>query len=126
MSPTCSSGRNGIALSVYRYNIGGGGVEVTHPVRAPETFFVSPGTYDWGKDPGGRLFLRLAAERGVPILIGFVNSAPSVWTTNAASCGGALTPGSEAAFAGYLADVVSHFRDVEGISLSHVSPMNEP
>jgi len=70
-------GQSGIGLSVYRYNIGGGGLEVTNPVRAPETFFVSPGVYDWSKDPGGRLFLRLAGERGVPILIGFINSAPS-------------------------------------------------
>lgn len=85
-------GPSGIALSVYRYNIGGGGVGVTHPVRAPETFLVSPGTYDWSKDAGGRLFLHLAAERGVPMLIGFVNSAPAVWTTNAGSCGGALAP----------------------------------
>jgi O-glycosyl hydrolase len=119
-------GQSGIELSVYRYNIGGGGVAVTNPVRAPETFLVSPGTYDWGRDPGGRLFLRLAAERGVPILIGFVNSAPAAWTTNGESCGGSLKPGAEGAFAGYLVDVVTHFHDTDGITLSYLSPMNEP
>jgi len=36
-------GSDGIALSVYRYNIGGGGVGVTDPVRGPETLLVSPG-----------------------------------------------------------------------------------
>jgi O-glycosyl hydrolase len=116
----------GIELSVYRYNIGGGGVGVTNPVRAPETFLVSPGQYDWDRDPGGRVFLHMAAERSVPILIGFVNSAPPIWTTNSASCGGTLVPGSEAAFAQYLVDVSTHFRDVEHIDLSYLSPMNEP
>jgi O-glycosyl hydrolase len=119
-------GPDGIALSVYRYNIGGGGIGVTNPVRAAESFLVSPGVYDWNRDAGGRVFLHMAAERGVPILIGFVNSAPSIWTTNAASCGGTLAPGSEDLFARYLVDVVTHFRDAEGIKLSYLSPMNEP
>jgi O-glycosyl hydrolase len=119
-------GPQGIGLSVYRYNIGAGGTGVTNPVRGPESFFVSPDVYDWSRDAGGRLFLRMAAERGVPILIGFVNSAPPAWTTNADACGGALVPGAEGAFAHYLADVVTHLRDAEGIRLSYVSPMNEP
>jgi O-glycosyl hydrolase len=117
---------SGIGLSVYRYNLGSGGVGVTNPVRAPETFLVAPGVYDWSRDLGGRLFLRLAAERGVPILIGFVNSAPAAWTTNGASCGGELRPELEAAYAAYLADVVVHFHDVDGITLSFLSPVNEP
>jgi O-glycosyl hydrolase len=119
-------GPDGIGLSVYRYNIGGGGTGVNNPVRAPETFLVSPGVYEWGRDPGGRLFLQMAAERGVPVLIGFVNSAPAVWTTTEGSCGGALAPGSEGAFASYLVDVVTHLRDVQGVTLSYLSPMNEP
>jgi O-glycosyl hydrolase len=72
------------------------------------------------------VFLHMAAERGVPILIGFANSAPSVWTTTGGSCGGSLAPGAEGPFAQYLVDVVSHFRDAEGIPLSYLSPMNEP
>jgi O-glycosyl hydrolase len=116
----------GIGLSVYRYNIGGGGTGVTSPSRAPESFLVSPGVYDWSRDAGGRLFLRMAAERGVPVLIGFVNSAPPAWTTNASSCGGVLTSGAEGPFAHYLVDVVTHLRDAEGITLSYLSPMNEP
>jgi O-glycosyl hydrolase len=119
-------GQQGIALSVYRYNIGGGGQDVTIPARGPETMLVAPGVYDWSRDPGGRLFLRLAAERGVPILIGFANSAPTVWTTSEKPFGGYLRPGAEADYARYLVDVVAHFRDAEGITLSYVSPMNEP
>jgi O-glycosyl hydrolase len=119
-------GMDGIGLSVYRYNIGGGGVAVKNPVRAPESFLVAPEVYDWNRDPGGRLFLQMAAERGVPILIGFVNSAPAIWTSNDASCGGALREGAEAALAKFLVDVVVHFRLVDGITLSYLSPMNEP
>ncbi|MDQ6742076.1 MAG: beta-glycosidase, partial [Candidatus Dormibacteraeota bacterium] len=118
--------QNGIQLSAYRYNIGGGGVGVTNPPRAAQTFLVSPGTYDWSRDPGGRLFLKLAQLRGVPILLGFVNSAPSIWTTNGLNSGGNLKLGSESAYARYLADVVRHFHDVNGVTLSYVSPMNEP
>ena len=49
--------------------------------RGPETMLVSPGVYDWSRDPGGRLFLRSAAKRDVPILIGFANSAPPIWSS---------------------------------------------
>ena len=119
-------GSRGIALSVYRYNIGGGGLDVTIPARGPETMLVAPGVYDWSRDPGGRLFLRLAAERGVPILIGFANSAPPVWTTSERPFGGYLREGAEADYARYLVDVVTRFHDADGITLSYVSPMNEP
>jgi O-glycosyl hydrolase len=117
---------DGIQLSVYRYNIGGGGAGVSDPARAPETFLVSPGVYDWTRDVGGRTFLELAHQHGVPVLIGFANSAPTAWTTNQLNEGGYLAAGAEAAYAGYLADVVNHFRREHGISLSYVSPMNEP
>ncbi len=119
-------GPRGIALSGYRYNIGGGGVGVTNPTRAPQTFLVRPGVYDWSRDPGGTTFLRLAARAHVPVLTGFVNSAPTAWTTNARSCGGDLAPSGASAFGGYLADVTRHLRDREHITLSYISPMNEP
>jgi O-glycosyl hydrolase len=116
---------SGINLSAYRYCIGGGGVGVTVPARATQTFLVSPGVYDWTQDPGGRLFLGLAASNGVPVLLGDADSAPIYWTTNGYNCGGNLTPGDEPAYAGYLADVAAHFQSV-GTPLSYVSPMNEP
>src|SRR5882757_6174562 len=55
-------GSQGLALSAYRYNVGGGGVGVTNPPRAPQTPLVSPGVYDWAKDPGGTTFVKEAAE----------------------------------------------------------------
>src|SRR5438128_8231665 len=63
----------GIALSGYRYNIGGGGVGVTTPARAPKQ---EP------DDTGGLTFARAATDARVPSLTGFVNTAPPQFTTN--------------------------------------------
>jgi len=107
----------GIALSGYRYNIGGGGTGVTTPDRAPRAF---------PDDAAGLTFLRLANEAHVPILTGFVNSAPPRLTTNGKTCGGSLEPGMEDAFAKYLVGVVRALHDRYHITLQYVSPMNEP
>jgi O-glycosyl hydrolase len=108
---------HGIALSGYRYNIGGGGVGVKTPARAPEQ---EPA------DTGGLTFVRAANDAHVPFLTGFVNSAPPQFTTNGKSCGGSLEPGREAAYAEYLARIVKRLKDDEHITLQYVSPMNEP
>lgn len=118
-------GPSGIQLSAYRFNIGGGGTGVAAGDRAPQTFLVSPGRYDWNRDPGGTTFLRYAAQYGVSDIVGFVNSAPAVWTSNGKACGGDLQSGSTQAYAGYLADIVTHFR-AEGVKINYISPMNEP
>jgi O-glycosyl hydrolase len=116
---------SGIDLSQYRYNIGGGGVGVTAGPRAPESFLTSSGSYDWSNDPGGQYFLKAAASDGVPDIIGFVNSAPEQYTTNNENCGGEINTADDAAYGTYLATVVSHFSS-EGVTISQVSPMNEP
>jgi O-glycosyl hydrolase len=108
---------DGIALSGYRYNIGGGGAGVTTVDRAPKEFKA---------DSAGLLFLRAAAADGVPILTGFVNSAPPRFTTNGKACGGNLKPGMETAYAQYLAGVVRTLHDRDHVTLKYVSPMNEP
>ncbi|MEU6770557.1 glycoside hydrolase [Streptomyces sp. NPDC046759] len=115
----------GLDLSAYRYNIGGGGSAVTTPARAAEDFLRPDGSYDWSRDKGGRTFLKYAAQYGVKDLIGFVNSAPARWTTNGKSCGGRLKAENEADFARYIADVTDHFAH-QGVNLDHISPFNEP
>jgi O-glycosyl hydrolase len=117
---------SGIGLSIYRYNIGGGGVGVHPGPRAPASFLTAPGAYDWNADAGGIAFLRAAHRFGVAHLIGFANSAPRFFTTNGKNCGGALRPASVAAYATYLATVARHLRTAYGITLGEVSPMNEP
>jgi O-glycosyl hydrolase len=116
----------GLGLSIYRYNIGGGGAGVQAGARAPKSFLTAPGRYDWSDDPGGTAFLRLAARYGVRRLVGFANSAPRFFTTNGEDCGGSLQPGGIGAYAAYLARVAAHLRSAYGIRLAAVSPMNEP
>jgi len=117
--------QSGLGISSYRWNVGGGGVGVTNSVRAPTTFYISPGEYDWNADPQGLYFLNAAAAAGVPHLTAFANSAPAQLTTNGANCGGQLISGQEGTFGQYLSDVVQHFRE-EGIPINWVSPINEP
>src|SRR5437868_3601406 len=50
--------RLGIALSGYRYNVGGGGIGVHTPARAPK---------EENADSAGRTFLRAAHQKGVPV-----------------------------------------------------------
>jgi O-glycosyl hydrolase len=116
---------SGIDLSQYRYNIGGGGAGVSVAARAPESFLTSSGTYDWSADPGGQYFLKAAAADGVPDLIGFVNSAPSRYTTNGENCGGEINTADDAAYGTYIATIVSHFTS-KGVDVDQISPMNEP
>jgi O-glycosyl hydrolase len=108
---------SGIALSGYRYNIGGGGAGVKDPSRAPEQY---------PNDSAGLRFLQMAYDAHVPLLTGFVNSAPPQFTTNGKACGGELKAGMERAYAEYLAGVVRSIGNREHISLQYVSPMNEP
>ncbi|MFB6934669.1 glycoside hydrolase [Streptomyces chartreusis] len=116
---------DGLDLSAYRYNIGGGGTGVTYAPRAPEDFRGADGTYDWSKDKAGRTFLYAAAKYGVEDLIGFVNSAPAEWKTNGLSCGGHLKAENEQDFAKYVADVTDHFAK-QGVRFDYISPFNEP
>lgn len=124
-------GPQGLELSVYRYNIGAGGVGVKTYDRAPQTFLVSPGVYDWSEDQAGLTFLQAASAAHVPILIGFANSAPPVWkspngTAGPQSCGGQLLAQDIPAYAAYLTDIAAHFHDDLGVTLTDISPMNEP
>lgn len=86
--------QNGLGLSSYRYNIGAGGVNVSNPTRAPETFYVSPGVYNFTKDPQGVYFLNAASQNRVPSLTAFANSAPAQLTSGKASCNSGFVTGS--------------------------------
>lgn len=126
----------GLALSQYRYNIGGGGAGADRPTggeselgfqdRAPQTFYVAPGIYNWSHDAGGTTFLRYAAADHVPQIVANVNSAPPQFTTNGQSCGGELNPSDVQAYADYLTTVVTHIHDAWHITMPYISPMNEP
>ncbi|KAF8711829.1 O-Glycosyl hydrolase family 30, partial [Rhizoctonia solani] len=116
----------GLGLSSYRYNLGGGGLGVSTPARAPETFYVSQGVYNWSADAQGLYFLKAAADRGVPQLTAFVNSGPRDFTTNGQSCGGLFKTGTEAGYGQYIADTLDHIINTLRIPVSYLSPFNEP
>lgn len=123
----------GIGLSVYRYAIGAGEISqgIRDPWRKAETYEVSPGEYDWSRDANARWVLRAARDAGVETFVAFANSPPGRMTvsgfTSGESQGGSnLRPEMAADFAGYLVDVVTHLREVEGIPIAYISPLNEP
>ena len=61
----------------------------------------------------------------MPDLVGFVNSAPSQYTTNGENCDDEINTADDAAYGTYLATIVSHFA-AEGADIGQLSPMNEP
>ncbi|KAG7089337.1 hypothetical protein E1B28_011030 [Marasmius oreades] len=117
--------QDGMGLSSYRWNVGAGGVGVSNPVRAPETFYLGPGNYNWSADPQGVYFLTEASKRGVTDLTMFANSAPAPLTSGKTSCGSNFVTGSGDAYGTFLADVVEHFRNA-GPNIRFISPINEP
>ncbi len=118
--------RSGLYLAQYRYNIGGGGVGVIVPWKAPSTFYVGPSKYNWSADSAGIEFLKMASRYHVADLVGFVNSAPPAFTTNHLSCGGSLNPLDVSSYATYLAQVIRGIKEHFGVTVNYVSPMNEP
>jgi len=124
----------GIGLSAWRFNLGGGSNQqtISHPWRTVETFYVGPHQYDWTKQAEERWFLQAAKERGVDRFTAFVNSPPGKMNrnglTNCTNNLGStnLKEGYEAQFALYLVDVLKHFRDEWGIAFDYISPVNEP
>ena len=115
------SPRQGIALSCWRFNVGGGiNPRIKHPWRTAETFETARGEYDWKRQAGERWFLAAAKARGVPRFLAFVNSPPGRLTRNGltfcdkTSGSTNLRPGAEAEFARYLGDILGAFRHQQG------------
>jgi len=130
----------GIGLTQYRYNAGGGvnsekmsakpSSFIGDAWRTAETFETAKGVYDWSRDANAQWFLQAAKKRGVQDFILFVNSPPKRITKNGKTFADEgsdtnLSPEMYEQFAQYLADIVKHFRD-EGIEFGWVSPVNEP
>jgi hypothetical protein len=128
---------NGIGLSCWRFNIGGGiNSKITNPWRTAETFEIGPGKYDWTRQRNEQWFLQAAKRRGVPQFLAFVNSPPGRLTRNGltfcdrdASTTN-LKTSAEHEYAVYLADILEHFYrnpdDAEQLTFNYVSPVNEP
>lgn len=124
----------GIGLSAWRFNIGGGinTSTISHPWRTVETFEISEGVYDWSRQANERWFLNAARQRNVTCFIAFVNSPPGRMTRNGfTNCTNGLGSTNlredyEGQYARYLTDILAHFRDDEELEFDYVSPVNEP
>jgi len=128
---------NGIGLSAWRFNIGGGTAEqgdssgIATAVKRVEGFLLPNGTYDWSKQQGYMWFVKKAANYGVKDLIAFSNTPPVQFTKN--GLGFKTQKDFEANlsadkfddYAGFLATVIARFKK-EGIKFNYVSPVNEP
>ena len=125
-----------LGLNIVRYNIGGGENPAIHNAlefraRVPG-FQPEPGQWNWNADANQRWVLRAAVARGANHVVAFANSPP-YWMTVSGSVTGStngsdnnLRTDCEAAFASYLATVVSNLTVLDGVKFDTVTPMNEP
>ena len=129
---------DGLGLNIIRYNIGGGDAPSHNHMgtgKEMEGFKASASSgYDWTKDKNQRWVMQAVKQRVPPemfIAEAFSNSPP-YWMTNSGCASGAansadnLKSGSYAEFAGYLTEVVKHFRDEWGVTFQTLEPFNEP
>lgn len=146
-------GRDGLALNIARYNIGGGDAPETAPYLRPGADLPGfwrrpPGAsgvdwwnpdaddhWDWSADAGQRWWLDAVKARVAQrelIVEAFSNSPPYFMTRSAKVSGSAdglednLRPGFEGNFAQYLARVVAELERRHGIRFRTLSPLNEP
>jgi len=126
----------GIGLSCWRFNIGAGSsrqTNISDSWRRADTFLSTDySSYDWWRLPGQQWFLQAARARGLEQFIAFVNSPPINMTKNGiAYCDSSsgttnLRSDKITDFAVYLAAILRHFADSEGIVFDYISPFNEP
>ena len=138
---------DGIGLSRWRFNIGGGSTEqgddsnISQEERRSECFIESVETvngqevvtYNWNKQSGQQWFLNAANNYGVEQLVGFVNSPPRFYTKNGRTNSDNtnrfgttnLASTNYNRFTDFLVTVLKHFDD-DGITFSQISPINEP
>ncbi len=127
----------GIGLSAWRFNIGGGTEEqgeqsgIKTSVKRVECFMDSLGNYDWAKQEGYQWFLRKAKSYGINQLIAFSNTPPVHFTKNGLGFKTEkdyitnLRDDKYVAYADFLGKVAEHF-DNEGLPFTYISPVNEP
>lgn len=126
----------GIGLSMWRVNLGGGTAEqgddsgIEDKSRRAESYLTDNLTLDWTRCEGQRYFLQRANELGCDNIVLFSNTPPVQYTKNGKgySNSGSVSNLKEDCyddFAAYMADVAEHYVN-QGYSITHISPVNEP
>ena len=127
---------DGIGLSMWRVNLGGGTAEqgsdsgIDDKARRAECFLSQDGTYNWTKAAGQQYFMEKAKSYGCDQFVLFSNTPPVYYTYNGKgySDRGAysnLKPENYGKFADYLATVAQYFQQ-KGYNVPYISPLNEP
>lgn len=129
----------GLGLNLVRYNIGGATSPKDTNLRPGadvESYLKEDGTYDWTKDEGQRYVLKTAKkiieDGGDEFKSEAFSNSPPYFMTKSGYSSGSLDGGSNLKddeyenFANYLAEVVNHFKENEGINFDTIDPMNEP
>ncbi|CAI5479085.1 unnamed protein product [Closterium sp. Yama58-4] len=129
----------GLGLNLARYLIGGSFnpllspqflTEACEAMAIPGYRVTASGPYDWSADWRQRRVLAGAIERGVEE-VEAVAYSPPWWMTVSGDTAGLSTGKSNLkrgyylAYAGYLADVVAHFREEWNVTFSTLNPANE-
>jgi O-glycosyl hydrolase len=125
-----------LGFNIARYNIAGGDDPTHKHMRADaqmEGFQSGPSApFDWTQDAPQRRMLQEAKKRGATIFEA-ASYSPPYWMTVSGCSSGAkvghqdnLRPDMYESFVNYLATVVSHFRDVEGVRFESLDAFNEP
>ena len=125
-----------LGFTIARFNIAGGDDPAHKHMRTDaqmEGFQSGPNApFDWTRDAPQRRMLQEAKKRGANIFEAGSYSPP-YWMTFSGCSSGAkvghqdnLRPDMYESFVNYLATVVKHFGDVEGIHFESLEPFNEP
>ena len=125
-----------LGFNIARYNIAGGDDPTHTHMRADaqmEGFQSGPNAaFAWTRDALQRRMLHEAKKRGADIFEA-ASYSPPYWMTLSGCSSGAtvahqdnLRPDMYESFVHYLATVVKHFQDVEGIRFESLEPFNEP
>ena len=127
---------NGIALSMWRSNLGGGSAQqgdasgITEVSRRMESYISEDGSLDWNMCEGQRFFLEKTKEYGCDNVVLFANTPPVNYTYNGkgfSEKGGSANLKEEhySSFADYMSAVAKHYI-ADGVKVSMISPVNEP
>ena len=126
----------GIGLSMWRVNLGGGTAEqgtasgIENEERRAECFLNSDGSYNWNKAAGQQYFMEKAKNYGVNRFVLFSNTPPVYYTRNGKGFSNSgsysnLKADAYPKFADFLATSAAHFAE-KGYNISMISPVNEP
>jgi O-glycosyl hydrolase len=126
---------NTLKLNIVRYNIGGGENPngsnfMEFRARVPG-FEPARGIWNWNADQNQRWMLKAALARGVDRVEAFANSPPYWMTVSGSVTGGQdgaanLQISCEQDFAAYLAEVIQHLSESDGVTFDAITPLNEP